>query len=89
MFHCFVIVAPIVEEVAGEVAAPISEELPCVPIAAPISIVVGMIEVAGTPAYVPGAGELDEDDVMLLVSVPAALSLATVRGCLQICCQEG
>jgi hypothetical protein len=62
LFHCFVIVAPIVEEEADEVAAPITEELPDVPIVAPIFIVVGIVGVAGTPAYVPGADELDEDD---------------------------
>ena len=61
MFHCFVIVAPIVEEEADEVAAPVTKELPDVPIVAPISIVVGIIGVAGTPAYGRGADNLDED----------------------------
>ena len=61
MFHCFVIVAPIVEEEADEVAAPVTKELPDVPIVAPISIVVSIIGVAGTPAYGRGADKLDED----------------------------
>ena len=61
MFHCFVIVAPIVEEEADAVAAPITEELPDVPIVVPVSMVIGIVGVAGIPAYVPGADELDGD----------------------------
>ena len=54
MFYCF-------EEEEDEVAAPITEELPDVPIVAPISIVVGIVGVAGTPTYGWGADKSDED----------------------------